>query len=124
MIPLSDAEFDQALEDALATIPDEFRRHLDNVMIEICDAPDPAFMREHGVPDDLLGLYVGIPLEDKVLAEPAAPMPDRIFIFRDNLRDCCDTRDELIEEIRVTILHEIGHHFGMDEDQLADLGYD
>ncbi|MFN0135736.1 MAG: metallopeptidase family protein [Phycisphaerae bacterium] len=50
-------------------------------------------------------------------------MPDRIFIFRDNLCAMCESYAELVEEIRITVLHEIGHHFGMDEDDLDDVGY-
>ncbi|MCH7892312.1 MAG: metallopeptidase family protein [Gemmatimonadetes bacterium] len=80
-------------------------------------------MEEHDVPDDLLGLYAGIPLEDKGLAGDQV-LPDRIYIFRDNLVKMCESREELIAEIRVTVLHEIGHHFGLDEDRLEALGYD
>lgn len=124
MIRLSAADFDRAVEAAVAEIPPEFQSYLENVIIEVRGAPDAALQREHDVPEDILGLYVGIPLEDKASADPGAPLPDRVFIFRSNLEQMCDSRDELIDEIRITILHEIGHHFGLDEDRLADLGYD
>jgi predicted Zn-dependent protease with MMP-like domain len=124
MITISHREFDQAVEQALDEIPDEFRPHLDNVLIEVQARPAPAFMREHDVPDDILGIYVGIPLEDKGAELAPSPLPDRIIIFRNNLCEMCASLDELIDEIRITVLHEIGHHFGMDEDQLEDLGYD
>lgn len=120
---MSPAEFDRAVEQALAEVPDEFRPHLENVVIEVHDRPSTRLMREQEVPDDLLGLYVGVPLEDQAFALTPA-VPDRILIFRDNLCDMCDSRAELIEEIRITVLHEIGHHFGMDEDRLTELGYD
>jgi predicted Zn-dependent protease with MMP-like domain len=124
MIAISDAEFDSAVQQAVATIPDEFQSYLENVVIEVRPRPDARLMREHDVPDDLLGLYVGVPLEDKGADSASLPLPDRILIFRDNLREMCETRAELIDEIRVTILHEVGHHFGLDEDQLERLGFD
>jgi predicted Zn-dependent protease with MMP-like domain len=124
MITLSDADFDRAVNEALQSLPDEFRPYLENVVIEVRDRPSRAFMREHDVPEDLLGLYVGVPLEEKGPELAPTSMPDHVFIFRDNLREMCEARDELIEEIRITLLHEIGHHFGLDEDRLAELGYD
>ena len=123
MIHLSRREFERAVADALAAIPDQFRPHLDNVAVEVRDRPDAKMMRQYDVTDDILGLYAGIPLEDKG-AESRQVLPDRIFIFRDNLNDMCESREELVEEIRVTVLHEIGHHFGLDEDRLEELGYD
>lgn len=124
MIAVSEAEFDRIVEEALREIPDEFRPHLDNVMVEVRARPDVRLMREYEVPDDLLGLYVGVPLEDKALGGGLPPMPDRVLIFRENLLDMCESRAELLEEIRITVLHEIGHHFGLDEDRLEELGYD
>jgi predicted Zn-dependent protease with MMP-like domain len=124
MIHVSDAEFDWAVHEALDAVPAEFRPYLDNVMVEVRSRPDGALLEEYEETDDLLGLYVGVPLEDKGPGHTASPMPDRILIFRDNLCATCETREELVDEIRVTVLHEIGHHFGMDEDRLAELGYD
>jgi predicted Zn-dependent protease with MMP-like domain len=122
MISISDADFDLAVQAALDAIPDEFHRHLDNVIIEVRDRPNAALLVEHEVPEDLLGLYVGVPLEDKSV--DLGGLPDRVLVFRDNLCEMCETRDELVHEIRVTVLHEIGHHFGLDEDRLAELGYE
>lgn len=124
MISISDAEFDRAVEQALDGVPPEFKPYLENVLIEVVDRPTMQLMREQDVPDDLLGLYVGCPVGEKALdAGFDQVLPDRILIFRHNLRDMCETRGELIDEIRITVLHEIGHHFGLDEDQLEDLGY-
>lgn len=124
MIHVSDREFDRAVQQALAEIPAEFQPYLDNVVIEVRERPDRALMREHDVPDDILGLYVGVPLEEKGPELAPVPLPDRILIFRRNLCGMCRTRAELIDEIRITVLHEIGHHFGLDEDRLEELGYD
>ncbi len=123
MIPISNADFDRAVEEALADIPDELRAHLDNVLVEVRGRPDQTFMDEHDVPEDLLGLYVGVPLGDKGPENSAPPLPDRIILFRENLCAMCASRDELLEEIRVTVLHEVGHHFGLDEDGLDELGF-
>ncbi len=123
MIQPTAAEFDRAVAEALAAIPAEFRAYLENVVIEVRDRPDARLMDEYDVSDDLLGLYAGIPLEDKGVAS-GQMLPDRIFIFRGNLVDMCESREELVAEIRITVLHEIGHHFGLDEDRLEELGYD
>lgn len=106
-------------------MPAEFRPYLENVVVEVRRRPDRALMREHDVPEDLLGLYVGVPLEEKgpASAGAGAVLPDRILIFRDNLCEMCESLDELVEEIRITVLHEIGHHFGLDEERLDELGY-
>lgn len=124
MIHPSNAEFDRAVEQALKAVPNEFRPGLENVMIEVRRRPDKALMREYDVPGDILGLYVGIPLEDKAAELAALPLPDRILVFRDNLCEMCDTWEELVDEIRITVLHEIGHHFGLDERRLEELGYE
>jgi len=124
MIRISDAEFDRAVEEALAEVPPEFEPYLENVMIEVQRRPDAALLREHDVPDDLLGLYIGQPLEERGPEGLHTRLPDRILIFRDNLCEMCRSRDELVDEIRVTVLHEIGHHFGLDEDRLEELGYE
>jgi len=124
MVHVSHAEFDRAVQAALDGIPPEFRRYLENVVVEVRPRPDPALLAEYDETDDLLGLYVGVPLEEKGPERAGAPLPDRILIFRDNLCAICSSREELIHEIRVTLLHEIGHHFGLDEDRLAELGYE
>jgi predicted Zn-dependent protease with MMP-like domain len=124
MIHPSNAEFDRAVEQALKAVPGEFRPSLENVMIEVRRRPDIALMREYDVPNDILGLYVGVPLEDKAAELAALPMPDRILIFRDNLCEMCESWAELVDEIRITVLHEIGHHFGLDERRLEELGYE
>jgi predicted Zn-dependent protease with MMP-like domain len=124
MIHVSDADFDEAVRAALDEVPDDFRPYLENVLIEVQSQPDMALLREYQETDDLLGIYVGVPLEEKGPERAPTPLPDRILIFRDNLCAMCASWEELVDEIRITVLHEIGHHFGLDEDRLADLGYD
>ncbi len=123
MIRVSLAEFEQAVQAALDSVPEEFARYLENVMIEVQARPDPKLLREHDVPPDLLGLYIGRPLEEQGPDMLHSTLPDRILIFQNNLCAMCRSREELIDEIRITVLHEIGHHFGLDEDRLEELGY-
>ncbi|WP_345893735.1 metallopeptidase family protein [Nocardioides sp. TF02-7] len=75
-----------------------------------------------GEPYDLLGLYDGVALtrRDSTLG---VELPDRIFIFRGPLLDMCEDEDELVDEIRITVVHEVAHHFGIDDDRLHELGY-
>lgn len=122
MISISNRDFDAAVQTALDEIPAEFKPYLENVLIEVRGRPDAAFIARYDVTDDILGMYDGVPLEDKMLAA-GRELPDRIFIFRDNLCEMCDSIDELIDEIRITVLHEVGHHFGLDEQRLDELGY-
>lgn len=124
MIRTSSTEFDRAVQDALDAVPAEFRPYLDNLLIEVRDRPDAKLLADYDETDDLLGLYVGTPMNERSIESPQPLLPDRILIFRDNLCDMCETREELIDEIRITVLHEIGHHFGLDEDRLTELGYD
>lgn len=122
MISVTETQFDQAVEAALAEIPAEFRPYLENVVIEVAVRPGRE-ASELDEPNDILGLYVGHPLEDQFAEGQGPLLPDRILIYRENLCAMCDSLDELIAEIRITVLHEIGHHFGLDEDALDELGY-
>ena len=71
---------------------------------------------------DLLGLYDGVALTERD-ATCCPSCPDRIFIYRGPLLDMCETEEELVEEVRITVVHEVAHHFGIDDDRLHDLGY-
>jgi predicted Zn-dependent protease with MMP-like domain len=124
MISVSIADFDRAVEQALSDVPPEFQPYLENVVVEVRGRPDRKLMHEYEVPDDVLGFYIGVPLEEKGADLAPVPLPDRILIFRDNLCEMCESWDELVDEIRITVLHEIGHHFGLDEDRLEELGYE
>lgn len=107
--------FDALVDRALDEIPDELARLVRNVVVLVeADAPadDP----------DLLGLYDGIALTER-WGEPVMELPDRIFVFRNNLLDMCDSVEELEREVRITVVHEVAHHFGIDDDRLHDLGY-
>jgi predicted Zn-dependent protease with MMP-like domain len=105
--------FEQAVEDALDELPAWAAEALDNVvvLVEDEDADEP----------DLLGLYVGVPLPEREGGPPLGPA--RIIVYRLPLIDITDSEQELRDEIRTTVLHEIAHHFGIDDDRLDELGY-
>src|SRR6195952_3469908 len=112
---VGEAEFEQLVSVALDGIPAELASLMDNVVVLVEDEP-PADE------PDLLGLYDGVPLTKRDTAYTFAP-PDRIFVFRGPLPRMCETSAELVEEVRITVVHEIAHHFGIDDDHLHDLGY-
>ena len=105
--------FEQHVERALASLPADLRAAIRNVEIAVED--------EHPEDPDLFGLYEGVPLPER--GDWAATLPDRIRIFRLPLVESFPDPAELEAEIRVTVLHELGHYFGIDEDRLDELGY-
>ena len=121
-VPLGD--FEDLVEQAIAGLPAEFRRHLANVIVEVERRPSRRLLEQEEVPpgETLLGYYDGVPLTDRSV-EDVVQMPERILIFKDPIEACCRSRQEIVREVRKTVLHEIGHHFGMDEDELDRLGY-
>ncbi|OUM43361.1 hypothetical protein B8W73_05465 [Arthrobacter agilis] len=114
-------EFDDAVDDAIDRIPDDLARAMDNVAIFVVEEYEPG----PGEPADteLLGLYEGTPLTERDSWWDAGSLPDRISIFRGPLMRLCSTREELVEEILVTVVHEVAHHFGIDDDRLHELGW-
>jgi len=106
-------EFESMVADALDALPEAIAAAMDNVAVVIGEWPD----------DDLLGLYEGVPLTERGPLGYAGVMPDVITIYRGPL--CADARDraDLVAQVRVTVLHEIGHHFGIDDDRLDELGW-
>lgn len=125
MVHLSRKRFEQLVTESLKGIPAELRGALDNIEVAIDDWPSEAQLADAGVePDDLLfGFYHGTPLPERSPMEPYS-LPDLITIFQGSLEEACETEDELRDEIRRTVVHEIAHYFGIDEDRLAELGYD
>jgi predicted Zn-dependent protease with MMP-like domain len=110
-------EFEQVVQDAIDSLPEEFLEHLENVEITI-DDERPAKRGK----TLLLGLYQGVPL-DKRDNYYAGVLPDKITLFQKNIEALTSDRDKMVEEIKKTLLHEIGHYFGMSESKLRKLGY-
>ncbi|MDY6056015.1 MAG: metallopeptidase family protein [Micrococcus sp.] len=116
---MSEEEFDAAVDAALARIPDELARLLTNVVVVVEEEYEPQRWED---PDtELFGLYEGIPLTER--GDLPWQMPDRIVVFRGPLTRHCRSRSELEREITVTVMHEVGHFFGIDEQRLHELGW-
>jgi predicted Zn-dependent protease with MMP-like domain len=112
------------VERALEELPEEFADFLEEVPIEVRDEPsaDQLKRARAGRGSLLLGLYVGRPRTLRSVEDSGA-MPDVIYIFQRPIETVCNNERELIRQVRVTVLHEIGHHFGLNEDDLERLGY-
>lgn len=125
MVEISEEEFEEAVGDALDLVPPELMNAVDNVVFLIEEEPTEEQMVGTELVDGqpgLLGLYEGTALTDRDDGWSGA-LPDTIFIFRGPLSRLCESREELIEEIAITVIHEIAHHFGIDDDRLHDLGW-
>jgi predicted Zn-dependent protease with MMP-like domain len=114
-VAMDPERFDALVDEALDSIPDELAELVRNVVVLVEeDAPpeDP----------DLLGLYEGVALTERT-GDLLPQLPDRIFIYRNNLLDMCESEAEVVDEVRITVVHEVAHHFGIDDARLHDLGY-
>lgn len=118
--PLTREQFEEAVADALDEIPQDLLDRLENVVFLIEDEPTTDQQPEHG---ELLGLYVGVPLPARMDSYLYGSLPDRIYLFQGPLTRHSRDRADLINQIRITTLHEIGHYFGMDDDRLHELGW-
>jgi predicted Zn-dependent protease with MMP-like domain len=113
-VRMSPQRFDELVSDALDLIPPDLAAAFDNVVV-LVEGRDP------GEPD-LLGLYEGVALTLRDSTYSGA-LPDTITIYRDALLDVCDTEAEVVDEVAITVIHEIAHHFGIDDERLHELGW-
>jgi predicted Zn-dependent protease with MMP-like domain len=122
---VSPEQFARLVQQALADLPAFAGKYMENLAVDIEPMPTPEDCRGAEVEDprELLGLYHGIPLTERSIEDGFVP-PDRITIYQRNIERLCDTQEEIVRQVRTTVLHEIGHHFGLDEDDLEELGYD
>ncbi len=120
---ISRDEFDRVLEQALKELPDSIRGELKNLAVIVEDLPREQDLTEFDPPLDpcLYGLYVGIPLPERTGSD-LPRLPDQIFVYKRNLERMCPDRETLLREIRTTVLHEVGHYLGFDEDDLEKRG--
>lgn len=123
-------EFERLVQQAYWALPESIRASLDNLDIVVEDAPGPEAAgsldadphdHDHGHGDTLLGLYVGVPRVERYGADPI--LPDCIYIYRLPILDICHAYDDVVREVRTTLLHEIGHYLGLNEQDLDRLGY-
>jgi predicted Zn-dependent protease with MMP-like domain len=111
---LSRGDFEELVSDALDLIPPELTAAMDNVVVLVED-------RHPEVPD-LLGLYEGVALTDRD-STYGGVLPDRITIYQDAILDICVSEGDVVDEVAVTVVHEVAHHFGIDEHTLHELGW-
>ena len=109
---LSSDEFEVLVERALADIPTSLRSAMENVVVVIDDESPPG---------RLFGLYEGIPLTSR--RHYSAAMPDRITVFKETICAVCDTTQQVEQQVRKTVIHEVGHHFGIADGRLRELGW-
>lgn len=106
--------FEELVSDALDLIPPDLAAAADNVVVLVAD--------RHPEDPELLGLYEGIALTERD-STYAGALPDTITIYRESLLEICGSEDEVVEEVAVTVIHEMAHHFGIDDDRLHELGW-
>lgn len=125
MVKVDDARFDEMVSDAIDSIPAEFLDELDNVVFLVEDEPSVE-QRADDIADggtgDMLGLYSGVNLYERG-DYYSGDLPDSITIFKGPHERMCANAAELAEEVRRTVVHEVGHYFGMDEAQVDQMGY-
>ena len=116
-------KFEKLVEQAIQQLPAEFREKLENVAVIVEDTPSAEVLdrMEIGDGDTLFGLYEGTPLTERGFDTPLHP--DRIWIFQGPIEEECETEEEIREEIKTTIVHEVAHFFGLDDEYLEGLGY-
>jgi predicted Zn-dependent protease with MMP-like domain len=114
MVDMSRRRFDELVAEALDSIPPELTRAMDNVVVLVDD--------RHDDDPSLLGLYEGVALTERTSAYGGV-LPDRITIYREAILEVCADDDEVVDEVAVTVVHEVAHHFGIDEETLHRLGW-
>jgi predicted Zn-dependent protease with MMP-like domain len=114
MDPISRGRFERLVADALDLLPDELADLVDNVVIAVAD--------RHPDEPDLLGLYEGVPLTERH-DYGGLVLPDRITVYRLACCEFCEDEEELVGEVAITVVHEIAHHFGIDDGRLHELGW-
>jgi predicted Zn-dependent protease with MMP-like domain len=121
MIRLGRKSFERLVQQALEDLPEEFAARLENLAVVVEQEPDPEDLEEMGFEpeeeaDELFGLYVGTPLIER--DSGYADAPDRIAIYMGPILRSCRSAREVVREIRNTVIHEIGHHFGLDDEEM------
>lgn len=122
--PMDSRKFEELVARAVASLPEEFQERLENIDIIVADRPTREQQKAlRGEKNEiLLGLYEGVPLTDRG-NHYGFVMPDKISVFRKNIESFCRNDTEIVEEVRRVVIHEIAHHFGIDDDRLDELGW-
>lgn len=116
---VKEAEFREFASRVLEGIPDEFRKRMENVVVVVEDYPSVEDAAGADIPrDELLGLFHGVSRLEREWYGGASGLPDRVVLYKRNIEAVCSTKEELVEEIRLTVLHEIGHYFGLSDEEI------
>ncbi|WP_020663419.1 metallopeptidase family protein [Amycolatopsis benzoatilytica] len=113
-VEMTRTRFEELVSDALDQVPPEFAAAMDNVVVLVEEFNEES--------PDILGLYHGIALTERT-SHYSGALPDRISIYREPILDICDTEADVVEEVLITVMHELGHHFGIDDERLHELGW-
>lgn len=121
MIQLSRASFERLVASALEELPDEFAARMENVVVTVEEEPGPEELEALGMDpttgaDELFGLYRGVPLTEREAAYSG--LPDSVVIYRGPILRSCETSKQVVREIRNTVIHELGHHFGLSDEEM------
>ncbi|HKK52957.1 MAG TPA: metallopeptidase family protein [Myxococcota bacterium] len=119
--PLDEAVFARAVDEAIANLPRSIRERVEGVSLIIEDFPSREIVRKERVSPQTLGLFLGVPRTEALVTEQPLDL-DRILLFQRNLEKICQDEDDLVEQIQITVRHEVGHYLGLDEDDLERLG--
>lgn len=114
MVDVDPERFEELVAAALDDLPEWLGDRMDNVAVFVADRP-----RQRG----LLGLYQGVPLTERDAGYTGMVMPDRITVYREPILALCDDEAEVVRQVRITVVHEVAHHFGIDDDRLHELGW-
>ena len=119
---LSRRDFEALVAEAVKGLPKEFRRHLENVAIEVQEEPSEEALEAVGLEpkesDELLGLYWGRSIQGDSFFDVGGQLPDRVYIYRGPILRLCETEEDVVREVQDTVVHEIGHHFGLSDDDM------
>lgn len=131
MVNLTDEEFELAIQDALDSIPQDLIDSMENVVVLVRDEPTPEELADsewgtEAEDGDLLGIYDGIPLTERGndYGNCYGDVPDTIVIFKGPHERLEGTKDDILDEVFTTVIHEVGHYFGMTEEQIAKMGFE
>ena len=120
-VEVDEVVFRQAAADALDNLPRSIREYVENVPVLVEDYPAPDLLAEENISPQILGLYLGVPSTEAEVTQQPRDIT-RVILFKKNLEKVCRDRDDLIEQIQITVRHEVGHHLGLSEEDLERLG--
>ncbi|MCC2640199.1 MAG: uncharacterized protein K0S45_612 [Nitrospira sp.] len=119
-LTIPEPEFQELVQQALDSLPDEYAKLLSNVAVVVEDEPPPDVLAdlEMEEDEDLLGLYQGLSIDKESFFQTGGQLPAKISIYRGPILRLCRSKKEVVDEVRDTVVHEIGHHFGFDDDEM------